>query len=88
MRTKYLVLDNLSRFGNTEGIIVFPEFEEHERMARKHGGKEHVVSAGFCQVGIGEYDEMIYSCYGESQSLGIKARPDIDSDMLRRLFQD
>lgn len=84
MKLKYLFMDNMSRFGNTEGFVIFPDFEEHDRMARKLGGKEHATSAGFVSIDEDESGIVTAGCYGESQSLGLKSREDFDSDMITR----
>jgi len=83
MRLKYVCMDNMSQFGNTEGFVIFPEFEKHDAMVRKMGGRNHVTAAGFVSIGTDENGEVTARCYGESFSLKVKSR-EIDSDMITR----
>jgi len=87
MKLKYLCMDNMSKFGNTEGFVIFPEFEDHGRMARKLGGKEHVTAAGFVSIGEDENGETTAACYGKSQSLGVESRGERDSADITRCIR-
>jgi len=87
MRAKYLILDNMSDFGNTDGPIIFPEFERHAAVANRYGGKEHVVAAGFVQVYVDE-GKLAVSCFGKSEGLGVESREGVDESMVRRMFVD
>lgn len=57
--------------------ILFPEFIEHQTMALKFAGKK-VISAGmvFFRDGI--------VCTGDSFSLNVKSRGELDSDLIFR----
>lgn len=75
-RAKYVivVLDGI------EQPFVFSELSTHAEVARALGGE--VLGAGFCYIdGIGQY-----KCYGESVSLKVKSREDVDAAILNRLF--
>jgi hypothetical protein len=87
MRVKYIVVDNLSQFHNTDGMIIFPEYENHLTQAHKNGGIEHVISAGFCSIGSDEAREATFRCYGSSTSLKKSARPEEDSIIFERMFK-
>jgi len=87
MKSKYLILDNMGSFGLTEGPIVFPEFEQHDRVASMYGGKEHVVAAGFVQVYV-EKGRLKVACFGKSNSLGVESRGQLDEHMIYRMFVD
>jgi len=87
VRTKYLILDNLSSFGNTDGPVIFPEFETHKAVANRYGGKEHVIAAGFVQIYV-EEGKLKVSCFGSSQGLKASSRGEDDARMIRRMFVD
>ena len=76
MKSKYIIVENIT------GIIpvVFTELAVHKDVARGFmPGK--ILGAGFCYI---EDDQ--YHCYGESTSLNVKSRDDIDSALLNRLL--
>ena len=84
MRTKYLILDNV---GGVEAPIISPNFEQHEDVARKYGGKHHVVAAGFVAV-YSECNELAVHCGGRSDSLDMESRGDIDAAMIKRMLEE
>jgi len=71
---KYVV----TRYSLTEAIFVFSPHVEHSKFA-KHMGV--VLSAGFVNMET-------KTCYGESISLRIKSRPEIDNILLRILLEE
>jgi hypothetical protein len=77
MTAKYIIADG--------SAIVFSPAIQHSEMARGFG---EVEGAGFVSFGTkeDEYGETIVTsyCYGESISLGIKSRGEIDSMMVTR----
>ena len=91
MKVKYIVVDNMSQLGDTDGMIIFPEYESHVSVAEKYGGRRHVLSAGFCNMGITRDEKgnpvMGFDCYGESVSLKKEWKPG-DSDILKRMFEN
>ena len=80
-RSKYIVMDT-SMGGMLP--VVFCEIMSHASVAaalqRVEGGD--VVGAGFCQINA----EGHYVCYGESTSLQIKSRNDVDSKVLNKML--
>ena len=83
---KYIVVDNMK---GCEGIVVFPNFEDHFKIASLYGGKDHVVSAGTCNIYFNIIDEeLVFECHGKSTTLEINARKDEDSKLLKRMFSD
>jgi hypothetical protein len=73
MAMKYIISDT--------GIpVVFSELQQHRDVARAMFKK--VVGAGFCYIA----EDRMVTCYGESISLGIKSRGDVDSSILNRAF--
>lgn len=63
MKTKYIVFDN----GLIDDMLIFSDMQTHDFIARGL----HVISAGFLSV----YNNKV-SCYGESFSLKLQARPE------------
>ena len=72
MKTKYIVFDN----GLLDDMLIFSDMQKHEDIARGLT----VVSAGFLSI----YNNKI-SCYGESISLELKARPEDEKIAYRAL---
>lgn len=64
MKTKYIRTDD-------DIIIVFPELRKHSEFR-----KFNPISAGFITIGIGRDGEPDCTCYGESDSLGLKCLED------------
>lgn len=73
-KAKYIVIDN----GSNVFPVVFPDFLNHDDMARNVGGE--VISAGFVEV----MEDHVYTG-GRSTSLQLKSREE-DQDMLTRLL--
>jgi hypothetical protein len=61
------------------GPIIFDECYTHANMA----GGMSIISAGFCFLEDGKFH-----CYGKSTSLGIASRPEEDSRILNKMFDD
>jgi len=81
---KYIVLKD------GKEMVVFPPSMKHDDVARsmvdpRMPVKEQVLSAGFCTIWAG-FDDVQYSCYGESYSLGLQANDEEDTSRLKRLF--
>ena len=76
MRMKYVVYKSIKENNLPETIVMFPEFMKHSDLK----GCFRIISAGFVQVGFKICDEGIVSadahCYGHSESLHLKARPE------------
>jgi len=77
-KSKYIIVDT----GISEMPIVFPDLLSHSDVARgvAFGGKIH--GAGFCHI----TEKGQYICYGESASLNVKSRFEIDSKILNKLL--
>lgn len=71
---KYVIIESF--YG--ERVYIFSNSESHADVANKVLGKP--ISAGFCRF----HPREGIVCYGESTTLGIKSRPDIDSRMVNR----
>lgn len=76
MKSKYIIIGD----GNIP--VVFPELYEHRRVAiamtdEPLSAPGVIVGAGFCYI-----EDNKYVCYGESISLHIKSRNEIDSKIL------
>lgn len=80
MNAKYVVI----RYNLTgETIYVFPEHVTHRIFAQYNAGMgDKIVSAGFVAM---ENDGLLM-CYGESESIGIKSRPEEDSVLANTMF--
>ena len=74
-RAKYVIV----RLGGIEQPFVFSELMTHADVVRALGGE--IISGGFCYI-----DEHRYFCYGESVSLKVKSRAQVDADLINRLF--
>lgn len=66
-------------------MVIFPNTMIHALVARRLCGRDRVVSAGFVQFGVSDNDEPIIHCYGESESLDVKSRPE-DSALAKALY--
>jgi len=74
MQGKYIVV----KAGGLETPIAFPEYLVHADVAKALGYE--VISAGFF------YNEDGFQCFGDSFSLKVKSRFQVDSDlMMQRL---
>lgn len=71
MKSKYIV------YGAPATPIVFPETLNHNEVADRFARPSDVVGAGFCYI-----EDNKYVCYGESYSLKIKSRGELDSKVL------
>jgi len=67
MDAKYIVVKMHTDETEHEVIVVFPAIVNHAVMAAKLAGGKPVLGAGFCNPQE--------QCFGESDSLKIKARP-------------
>lgn len=75
---KYIIVKE----GIHELPIVFHEILSHAQVA----GNKTVVSAGFCNIGIREEGgEPKWAAWGESYTLKIKSRGDVDDDILNSM---
>jgi hypothetical protein len=77
--SKYICID-YGLAGDT--IFIFPEYVVHKDVAHAMGGGNPIISAGF--VRRNHVGNLV--CYGESESLGIKSRPDADSALANMMF--
>lgn len=79
MKTKYIVVTNGP--GELETMIIFPETTIHKHMAEgaRVARAGRPVSAGFLSITTDKKDRPRVSAFGESESLGIKSRPEEDS---------
>ena len=75
-RTKYIVIED-------ENIIIFPETLVHKEVADKFG---NVIRAGFCQI-FTDGSDIIYHCFGRSDSLNLESDVEMDSYLLQNLFE-
>ncbi len=73
-KMKYIIVDN----GQWDAPVIFDEFTQHFTVAANTPGK--VIAAGFIRW---TPDGM--ECYGESISLGVKARPE-DTKMINKML--
>jgi hypothetical protein len=80
MIAKYICIDYPIK---GEAIIIFPEMLVHKDVARNnaHAGCK-IISAGFVTF----VDAGHFICHGESESLGIKSRPEQDSELVNFMF--
>lgn len=77
---KYIIYND----GNFEVPVIFPEFENHSDVGRRFS---KVISAGFCDCGIGQDGQTRWGCWGRSESLNLSGRGDIDSEILNRTLR-
>lgn len=72
-KAKYIINDDLIP-------VVFSEVgPSHADVARALFPRSEIVGAGFCYI-----ENNRYVCYGESVSLRVKSRDDVDSKILNR----
>ena len=72
---KYIIHDGVP--------YIFPAFVDHSEFARRNMlHSEDIQGAGFVRLYDG--DPM---CYGESGSLGIKSRDEVDTERVKKLFK-
>jgi hypothetical protein len=76
-RSKYIILE----VGGFEQPVVFSELMIHFDTAVAIAPRSKVTGAGFCNIVDGQYQ-----CYGESISLGVKSRGDVDSKILNKML--
>ena len=74
---KYIIVSD----GILEQGIIFSEGLSHKDVYKYSG---QIKSAGFCRLGLSLNYDIIYQCYGESQSLGLKSRGEEDEKILNR----
>ena len=79
MKAKYIVIKS----GGLEQPFVFSELAAHADVARALD--REVVGAGFCYIKETP-DGPRYKCYGESVSLLVRNRGEVDDDVLNRLL--
>lgn len=72
---KYIVVDD----GLTDCPYIFPQHLQHFYMLSLVGGE--IMSAGFVV-----FTPKGLECYGESISLGVKSRPDVDTKLIKSLI--
>lgn len=77
---KYIVIQN----GTIDSIIMFGGELTHSRMAEMIG--KPVVSAGFIVLGLDVHGNPAVFATGESQSLGLMARVERDTQLARHLL--
>lgn len=86
---KYIVIEN-------EHIYLFPMHIIHQDMYRNvkqchlgrgESGSWGCTGAGFVRFNI-EDDKVVGECYGESVSMDVASRPDIDNLLLERLVSN
>jgi hypothetical protein len=69
---KYVITKN-------KEIIVFPTSLKHSDFE-----EFNPISAGFISIGVNEDNNLTFSCYGESLSLGLKSNPKEDTEIAKR----
>lgn len=84
MTKKYIVIENLG-----EHLIIFSPGLYHSTVA----GNMKVISAGFMDIQFGVDNRMPYGikhihCYGESESLKVKSRPQEDKILAMVLLRN
>lgn len=79
---KYICVSS-PRMNAEEAIIIFPQAMIHKEMAR---GFHEVHSAGFVSLFDDDGTPSV-KCWGESESLKVKSRPEIDSKLALKYFR-
>lgn len=79
MTAKYICIE-YGQCGDT--IIVFPAHITHGDFAHNIPSYNHPLSAGF----IRQVESGRFVCFGESESTGLKSRPEIDSALVNKMF--
>jgi hypothetical protein len=83
MRQKYIIFKD----GCLEDIITFSELMNHNNMARALA-PESIISAGFLEVYAGEDGQLGVACFGESTTLSLKSRGEVDARIaMLRLYR-
>ena len=77
---KYLIIDDPLA---GEYPIIFPYFIDHGRHTGFEQDSKFIVAAGFLQITT-EAEKIKFSCYGESTSLKLKSRGEIDAKIIER----
>lgn len=77
---KYIVIED---FTGLEFPIIFPDILDHASVAPD----AKVVAAGFCRTALREShgDFHLWSCWGQSVSLGVQSRGDMDEKLIEFL---
>lgn len=79
-RTKYIIIE--TDLGLVP--ILFSDMGAHSDVARAYPMRR-VVGAGFASLQTAKpYENPLYACYGESTSLKIKSRGELDSSIINR----
>jgi hypothetical protein len=81
INSKYIVIQI---GGGLQMPIIFSSLQQHDVVARPFGGK--VLGAGFCVIYLDDSGRPKYDCYGESVSLDIKSRGEVDAQVLNRML--
>lgn len=80
---KYIIYDN----GLNDVPVIFPEYIGHNEMVDSLViKKENLISAGFIRFESYLSRDFKLHCYGNSQSLGIDSRGNVDTQLIRILF--
>lgn len=74
---KYIIVSD----GILEQAIVFSDGISHNDVYKY---SSQIRSAGFCRLGLSLNYDIVYQCYGESVSLGLVSRGEIDSRILNQ----
>ena len=80
---KYIMIKMTIKDASRYVPIIFPECLVHKNVAEhiehlmrmEHNAEVEIVSAGFYDIGA--------TCYGESESLNLKSKPEQDTDIIR-----
>ncbi len=77
MKIKYVIFDDIAP-------VLLSDCQQHADIRCQY----RPTSAGFCSYVFNETTcELDVTCWGESISLGIKSKPDIDSHLIKRLLK-
>lgn len=77
MKGKYVVGLTRGGFGTSVVAMIFGDSVVHADVAvRMFGSKHHILGAGFVQVGTTVGGEVDVYFFGQSDSLGIRSRPE------------
>lgn len=74
---KYIIVSD----GVLEQGIVFSDGLTHRHV---YMYPNQIRSAGFCRLILSLNYDIVFECYGESESLGIKSRGSVDEAILNR----
>lgn len=89
-KVKYIII--VESMGGNEVPIIFSDLLAHNEVA----GNKTVISAGFVEIDSNSEDrdtdgcsELLVSCYGESVTLKVKSRKDVDAKLIiDRMFKE